>query len=608
MSVSESGQTGCTVVFEYRGSTGGSVFVFGVSKPKVEKLVEADILVLEEEKTLQITDGRTKSAVPRRFSLTKFVLYNAHVCEGKIGLKFLESRTNLKEVLVLINSADLELIKEINQGILSSQKGRVRGTPIPTPTKNSPFVKKVKPENELPIGRFGFATPNVKLSMRQIRSPQLCLSESLPKPVPLAALADLSAEQRLVVETVLSGESLFFTGGAGTGKSFLIKKLISLLPVSTTAVTASTGVAACHIGGTTLHQFLSLGREDSSVSSILFRIRRLPDRLELLRRTKILILDEISLVDSKLFELIHEILSQIRGSKLSFGGVQLILSGDFLQLPPVTGLFCFESKIWKKNIKKKIHLTTIFRQNGDPIFAEILNEIRMGTCCEETARKLFSRISNSKTNDIKLVPLNKEVAAINDSSLAKLVGAEGQTFTAIDTCFEPSIALDILCPVKSVFSLTVGARVMLVATVNATQKLVNGAIGTLVSFGKSGAGPFVQFPHTERPICINTHEWVFKQAGKEVGRRRQIPLVLAWAVSIHKSQGMTLDTCQVSLEKIFQPGQAYVALSRCTSLEGLSLIGDNTSVKSIQNAVRAHPSCLAFYNQDTVEHKNQSSA
>ena len=624
----------CQVVFEYSTPT-LSALEFRKVKPRISKIASADVFIQEQEKILLISDSSREDPETATFSLRDFMLFNGQVDMGRIGLRMRESKFNPKDVLILISSTDVEYIRDINRGILASQgrKTREKCTPIASPNKWSPDLKKLRPRNtpipsplgegSVPTRRFGFGRELQSNSISdRLRSPQLkCKSskkESLP-PVDTSELLNLSTEQRDIVKVVLSGESIFFTGGGGTGKSFLLKKLIALLPPKSTAVTASTGIAACHIDGITLHQFLGIGRIDPYASGvagqILARLRKSPEKMETIRRTKVLIIDEISLIDSKLFELVHETLSGIRNSAPSsafFGGIQLVLSGDFLQLPPVPHQtdsgsqkqavkFCFESKIWRKAVKKSFHLTQIFRQS-DTSFASMLNEIRFGKCSEKTARLLLERVKHSlqsDSNTLKLLPLNREVIALNEQELSKLPrGVPKQTFSAIDTVFDLQFSPDSVCPVKSTLTLTVGCRVILLVTLSVSEKLVNGSVGTVVKFSASPSIPYVKIDGLSEPIGVPPHDWVFKQSGKEVARRRQIPLSLAWGVSIHKSQGMTLAACEVSLDRIFEAGQAYVALSRCTTLESLRIISNNPqglTVNNIKRCIRANPICVDFY-------------
>jgi ATP-dependent DNA helicase PIF1 len=201
---------------------------------------------------------------------------------------------------------------------------------------------------------------------------------------------------------------------------------------------------------------------------------------------------------------------------------------------------------------------------------------------------------------LKLLPLNKEVSELNEREISRIPrGVERLNFSAIDTVYDPQFSLDAVCVAKASLTLPVGARVILLATISMSDKLVNGATGTVVRFSKSPAVPYVQFDSMTEPVQVSMHEWIFNQNGKEIARRHQIPLALAWGVSIHKSQGMTLDSCEVSLDHIFEAGQAYVALSRCRSLEGLSIISNHPqglSVRGIQKAIRANQVCIDFYN------------
>ena len=655
----------CSVTLEFKPVHRGPS---AVSLPSVcdtadiRKLTYADVLILEEEKRISISDQKSKS---NHFSyvLKQFMYYNGFVERGRIGIKILESRFNPREVMILINSVDLDLIKELNEGILNSQNydpnRRCRSAISKTPSNyaspnnpgRSPELKKSKlphltsPELRMK-NRFGFGQTARKL--QQIKSPQLSLastpvginadrklfstttdsfnaaSSSKPvrsfdtstPPVPITSLSELSSEQQAIIHAVQAGHSIFFTGSGGCGKSFLLKKLISILPLDSTAVTASTGVAACHINGTTLHHFLGLGKTTLTSSQIISKINKNFDKKLAIKKTKILIIDEISLVDDKLFQLAHEITSAVRGNAKFFGGIQVVCCGDFLQLPPVTppvpgeqtsppSQFCFESKIWRRGISKTFQLTKIFRQE-DIEFSSVLNEIRFGICSDSTASLLLRRVnsSSSMSGAVKLLPLNREVEEVNDREMKKLDHSERQTFIAIDTVYDPSFKLDSVCPAKTSITLAVGARVILLATLSIAEKLVNGSVGTVVRLSRSPAVAYIKFdnaPENSTPVGVSMHDWAFKQNGSEVARRRQLPLSLAWAISIHKSQGMTLERCEVGLDKIFEAGQAYVALSRCKSIEGLSIIspsGRTVTALTIQRAIRANPVCVDYYRKN----------
>ena len=184
--------------------------------------------------------------------------------------------------------------------------------------------------------------------------------------------------------------------------------------------------------------------------------------------------------------------------------------------------------------------------------------------------------------------------------MSKISSHQSQTYVAIDTVYDTSFKLDSVCPAKANLTLAVGARVILLATLSLSDKLVNGSVGTVVRLSRSPAVAYVVFDNSthSEPVGISMHDWSFKQSGSEVARRRQLPLSLAWAISIHKSQGMTLEQCEVGLDKIFESGQAYVALSRCKSIEGLSIIspsGRTVTAGTIQKAIRANPVCVEYY-------------
>ena len=615
----------------------------------IRKVNSADVLVLEEEKRITITDQRSKNT---QFSyvLKQFMYYNGFVERGRIGLKILESRFNPREVMILINSVDLDLIQELNEGILNSQnydmnrRGRsgISKTPSnhasPNNPGRSPEMKKSKQPNytspELRMkNRFGFG--NTANKIKQMKSPQLSLASTpigvnadrklfstnnsvasrsgATTPAIPISLSELSSEQQAIVQAVQAGQSIFFTGSGGCGKSFLLKKLISILPQDSTAVTASTGVAACHINGTTLHHFLGVGKSTLPVPQIISKINKNFEKKSFIKKTKILIIDEISLVDEKLFELAHEITSTIRGNAKFFGGIQLVCCGDFLQLPPVCPSvvppgekpqpprFCFESRVWRRAITRTFQLTKVFRQE-DLEFSSILNEIRFGICSDTTASLLLGRVNSTSTSGaVKLLPLNREVEEINDREMSRLENSERQTFIAIDTVYDPAFKLDSVCPAKTSLTLIVGARVILLATLSISEKLVNGSVGTVERLSRSPAVAYVRFDNNPTVVGVSMHDWSFKQNGSEVARRRQLPLSLAWAISIHKSQGMTLEQCEVGLDKIFEAGQAYVALSRCKSIDGLSIIspsGKLVTAQTIQRAIRANPVCVDYYRKN----------
>lgn len=470
----------------------------------------------------------------------------------------------------------------------------------------------------------------------------------------------LSKEQRIVLDLVLNqGKSAFFTGPAGTGKSLLLRKIIEGLTIkylddsSCVAVTASTGLAAFNIGGTTLHRFAGIGLGKAPTTKLIQDIFK--DKFKLGRWThvKVLVIDEISMVDSTLFDKLDIIARAVRGIDLPFGGIQLVITGDFFQLPPVLqGLddgsprFCFEAKAWKTAIQHTIGLTQIYRQK-DPVFARMLNEIREGRLSPSTIgafRRLHRPLPPLVDNGLEaaeLFSLRCEVDLANTRRMQKIrnvvhtyVAKDGGIVADADTRKK----LFSNCPAPQILQLKETAQVMLIKNIDTT--LVNGSLGRIIGFAnkhtylysrwddegkeedekwcsnatlsasldsapeeRSPFFPVVRFQlpngNTRTWLCApeewSVERWVpdpWKDDGwavEKLATRTQVPLILAWALSIHKSQGQTLELVKVDLGRVFEMGQAYVALSRARSMDGLQVLNFDP------NKVTAHPKVKAFY-------------
>lgn len=453
----------------------------------------------------------------------------------------------------------------------------------------------------------------------------------------------LSAEQRHVLDMVVDqGKSVFFTGPAGTGKSVLMRAIIAELKrkyardSDRVAVTASTGLAACNIGGITLHSFSGIGLGKEPANQLVKKIRRNPKAKQRWMRTKCLVIDEISMVDGQLFDKLSQIGRTIRNNGRPWGGIQLIITGDFLQLPPVPdgeqreSVFAFDASTWETSIDHTIGLTQVFRQK-DPEFANMLNEMRIGTITDKTvnAFKALSRplSFNDGIEGAQLYPTRMQVEASNERRLRELPG-EPRRFDAVDTgdpMVRDKLLVNMMAPKGIV--LKVGAQVMLIK--NLDETLVNGSLGTVVDFSdqktmetrygmdedvsgnvakaqkklnqfmneangaKTPQYPVVRFMAangTTRTIICIPEEWKVELPNGEVqAKRQQVPLILAWALSIHKAQGQTLDRVTVDLGRVFEKGQAYVALSRATTQQGLRVLNFEKS------KVMAHPKVVDFY-------------
>ncbi|XP_014448617.1 ATP-dependent DNA helicase PIF1 [Tupaia chinensis] len=402
----------------------------------------------------------------------------------------------------------------------------------------------------------------------------------------------LSEEQAAVLKAVLKGQSIFFTGSAGTGKSYLLKRILGSLPPTGTVATASTGVAACHIGGTTLHAFAGIGSGRAPLDQCVALAQRPGVRQGWLNCQR-LVIDEISMVEAELFDKLEAVARAVRQQNKPFGGIQLIICGDFLQLPPVTKgsqppRFCFQAKSWRKCVPVTLELTEVWRQ-ADPTFISLLQAVRLGRCSDEVTRQLQATAAHRVGRDgivaTKLCTHQDDVAMTNERRLQELPG-EIHTFEAMDSDPELARTLDAQCPVSRLLQLKKGAQVMLVTV---SRGLVNGARGVVVGFQAEGRGlPQVRFLCGVTEV-IRADRWTVQAMGGQLLSRQQLPLQLAWALSIHKSQGMSLDCVEISLGRVFASGQAYVALSRARSLQGLRVLDFDPTV------VRCDPRVLRFY-------------
>ncbi|XP_061399651.1 ATP-dependent DNA helicase PIF1 [Musca vetustissima] len=408
----------------------------------------------------------------------------------------------------------------------------------------------------------------------------------------------LCQEQMDVLKACISGKSIFFTGSAGTGKSFLLRKIISALPPDGTVATASTGVAACLIGGVTLHAFAGIGGGDATLQRC-YELASRPASAQAWRKCKRLIIDEISMVDGQYFDKIEAVARHIRRNDRPFGGIQLILCGDFLQLPPVIKRednssqtppqrFCFQSSAWEKCIEFVYELKEVHRQS-DPEFVSILNHLRIGHINEDITKRLKAtskqKVEGNGILATQLCSHTNDANSINESKLENLP-TEKVLFRAEDSDPTMTKQLDSQVQAPSQLYLKIDAQVMLLKNINISQGLVNGARGVVVRFEKGV--PVVRFKNNTEYSCKH-EKWIIKTPNGGTVTRRQVPLKLAWAFSIHKSQGLTLDCVEMSLSKVFEAGQAYVALSRAKSLDSVRILDFDPK------QVWANPQVLQYY-------------
>jgi ATP-dependent exoDNAse (exonuclease V) alpha subunit len=395
-----------------------------------------------------------------------------------------------------------------------------------------------------------------------------------------AKLPTLTNDQQNVVAWLNSGFNVFLTGVAGVGKTMVLNHWLDQLPVNkNAAVTASTGIAATHIGGSTLHSWMGATPERDTMQRLCNAswMKKYGARLAVI---DILILDEVSMVDASLFTLAEAAHRVARGKEIPWGGVQLVLVGDLGQLPPVEAEekgWCFQSPAWAESRIQVLELTQVMRQQ-DRKFASILQRVRVGQVDADALAVLSSRVKAfdpDSPGTVRLVTHNAQCDEMNEQRLARLEGVE-TAFLAKDTGCEPHLSqLQKNCLSPAVLKLKPGARVMFTKNDTELGQWVNGSMGEVVEC--SAKQVFVKL-NDGSVVDVSAACWEKKQWGESdadglsvMASRTQLPLRLAWAVTIHKSQGCTIDRVSLDLSKTFAPGQAYVALSRCRTLEGINI-------------------------------------
>lgn len=378
-----------------------------------------------------------------------------------------------------------------------------------------------------------------------------------------------------------SGASLLLTGAAGTGKTFVINEFIkrSKLKGRKIAITATTGLAATHLNGTTIHAWSGMGILDELPNNFFSKITNV--RRDQILKAETLVIDEISMLHDFRLDMIEEIVRTVRESNEPFGGMQVILCGDFFQLPPVNrqsgrqGSFVTNSNIWKSDFFGVCYLNQQFRQADDSSFAAILNGIRQGYLLRSQLELLKSRIvfDDPFVSKTRLLTTNSDVDVINQQHLARLSGKayEYTMEQSGKSKFVEQLKQSCLAPEALV--LKKGALVMFIRNSN-DKKYFNGSLGTVTGFEKGTRYPIVELKNGFKVTAV-PESWELIDGDTRKAMITQIPLRLAWAITVHKSQGMTLDDARIDLRRAFVKGMGYVALSRVKSLENLSLDGLN---------------------------------
>ena len=415
---------------------------------------------------------------------------------------------------------------------------------------------------------------------------------------------NLSKGQKDALAIMLRGENIFLTGPAGTGKSEIITQFMKQRPRSKRVhVTSTTGISAIKIKGRTIHSFAGIGTGSADVQRLITHILKERKLKEKWRSVDVLIIDEISMLSAELFDKLEEIAKCIRQSVETFGGIQIILCGDFPQLPNVEGDFCFQAESWNRVVGDNIvELTSIMRQD-DILFQKCQNAVRLGEIDEGTKKLFEERIGATLDKNFdgilptRLFPTNRQVDILNDEELDKLA-EDGREFIQydmeittypnvktqwIDSTIEQFVKRTIF---PTSIQLCIGAQVMLLSNIDQDAGLVNGSRGVITEFIEQD--PKVRFVNG-RELVISKSTIEHEDNHKPILRATQIPLKVAYATTIHKSQGSSLDCVEIDLGEIFECGQAYVALSRARTLKGLVL-------KSIRfDQIKAHPLALDYY-------------
>lgn len=403
--------------------------------------------------------------------------------------------------------------------------------------------------------------------------------------------------QEQALHLMLQGRSVFLTGPAGSGKTYVLNQVIRMLKKQgkEVAVTASTGIAATHLGGTTIHSWSGLGIRDSLTNQDRAWLSSNERLIKRYNATDVLIIDEVSMLHGSRLDMINEVCKLLRGNNEPFGGLQLILTGDLFQLPPINRTrgpedFVHTSQAWRELNPAICYLVTQFRQS-DGVLLDILEALRSSSFDEMHAELLRERVGMNPDPDTVVTRLythNVNVDQINDQQLAALDGdsAVYEMESGGRKQYVEQLQKSVLAPVE--LELKIGAEVMFVAN-NFAAGFANGTRGTVIDL--EDEWPLVQLHSNHKIIKVESYTWRYEEDGAERAFVSQLPLRLAWAITIHKSQGMSLDAALIDLSRAFTYGMGYVALSRVRSIEGLYLSGINNM------ALRLHPEIFLFDKQ-----------
>lgn len=409
--------------------------------------------------------------------------------------------------------------------------------------------------------------------------------------------------QKRFFDAYFRGENICLTGPAGTGKSFALNSLSNFLEKQGIAIgmTAMTGVAAFNIKGQTIHSWAGIGLGDDSAMELYSKVKGNKIIIDKIMETHTLVIDEVSMLKADLMEKLNNFFKIIRmNTHEAFGGIQMIFCGDFLQLPPVwvgdeEKDFAFNSSAWKEANVITVDLKQIVRQHNDPAFAKLLNELRFGDTSglDLLRTRIDYKFPEDGIEPVYLFCKNYDVEKLNKEMLHEVSG-DIKTFKSKDSGSPYHISFfDKHCPAIANLELKIGAQVMLLNNLDTKRGLVNGSIGKVK--GWSSGGIIVTFQTGDE--IISEFKWELKELKKVgstmqrivVASRTQYPLKIAYALTVHKSQGSTLDRAVIDISEAFAEGQVYVALSRVRDLKSLSVSHFSHS------RVKVNSECVNFY-------------
>lgn len=422
-------------------------------------------------------------------------------------------------------------------------------------------------------------------------------------------------KQTEALDILKMGHNVFLTGSPGSGKTHTINEYVAYLRQCKVepAITASTGISATHIGGMTIHSWSGIGIKDVLDTYTLKKIAG-GYASKRIKRTKVLIIDEVSMLSPKTFSVIDQVCREIKKSPKPFGGMQVVVVGDFFQLPPIisqnhaeinaekrgnekkaaqmdllpesSGRFAYESLVWQKAHFTVCYLTEQHRQD-DGNFLDVLAAIRRNEFSDAHLQQINARKithESAPKNAPKLFSHNVDVDRVNNQILGTLAG-ELKMFHMYAAGPDPLVvALKRGCLSPDALSLKIGAQVMFTKN-NQKEGFVNGTVGTVQAFAEHTNEPIVK-TRDNKNITVGAMDWTVEENGKVRATISQLPLRLAWAITVHKSQGMSLDEAVIDLGSVFEYGQGYVALSRVRRFSGLHLLGWN------DHAFKVHPDVL----------------